>query len=546
MNKIRPRFFPTRHSIFLLKTRGIRNQSTFNKRALHLMLRGALLAVAVLLAIGAHASMKKITAKNSTACIECADKQYCCDGESCCNNGQFCCPSSSSCCQDTCCDRATESCCADPVNGDVCCIKENTFCCPPQPSLDLPSRCCPRWYVCCDGGRFGCCDPDTMVPSEQLEAFGLFLEPTWLGPMVFNAATIDVKSGTRTEVGVTGFHTEQETTRTFMFDKVASMFYLLQANFTAPQNSSSDVPAYPIHLFKIDPTTGLTQSLLVQGAVNEVTGYRFLHRRRVIVMATWWYSSPTAADASSSSPSSSGSPPAPVGYIFYHVDIDTAVATEVGRMANPSNGTDTYAGWFHESSADGSLLYRLGYEDVVQSLNFGIGVVNLSAKPSPTLSWTTLPRPDGTHGHYRTLNLWHGNGPLKSADTDEGPGDRVAFLSLAPTYNLTRAGDLSLFAWTLSNPFGAVKVATFPNAHTTPDFGPISECLSYDETHYAAVFVQDSPLGKDFDTYGIGLVRLDGGNSSGREVMLTPEMVAVTVSVSGLGIPANSSVWSLI
>jgi hypothetical protein len=282
----------------------------------------------------------------------------------------------------------------------------------------------------------------------------------------------------------------------------------------------------------------VAQATLVQGAANEVTGFRFLQRERLIVMATWWYES----EQSSSEP---------VGYIFYHVDVDSGKATEKGRVANPpsnssSNTTkDTYAGWFHEASSDGLVLYRLGYEDVVDSINFGIGIVNLSAKP--TMTWVSLPRPDGTHGHYRTLNLWHSSGPLFGGKSDpDATEERVTFLSLAPSYNLSRTGDLSLFAWPLDNPLGAVKIGTFPNAHTTPDFGPISECLSFDESHYAAVFVQDSPLGKDWDSYGIGLVRLDGGNRTTVQVSLTPEMVAVTVSVAGLGIPRNSSVWTLI
>jgi hypothetical protein len=59
-----------------------------------------------------------------------------------------------------CCDN-DESCCSDPVNGVICCETQQTFCCPPMPNSNLPSRCCPRWQVCCDGGRYGCCDPGT-------------------------------------------------------------------------------------------------------------------------------------------------------------------------------------------------------------------------------------------------------------------------------------------------------------------------------------------------------------------------------------------------
>jgi NAD(P)-dependent dehydrogenase (short-subunit alcohol dehydrogenase family) len=82
--------------------------------------------------------------------------------------------------------------------------------------------------------------------------------------------------------------------------------------------------------------------------------------------------------------------------------------------------------------------------------------------------------------------------------------------------------------WELATPTYSKKLARFPNAHTTPDFGPIADCLSPDESLYAATIVADSPLGDDYDTWNIVVVDLHTANVT--ELQLSPELVAVTVS----------------
>lgn len=544
---------------------------------------------------------------SGSGCAVCNNSATCCDGESCCSGGTFCCSTNSTCCSDTCCNSPSETCCPDPINGGVCCMTETTFCCKPSPAFDHPSRCCPRWYVCCDYGRYGCCNPQSGAPlgeedtwrrgydrhphsqaaaaadrifpprhhqpgrgagrrghddarervrhtvfpasSSSQKGFGLFLEPTWIGPMVFQASTINLTSGSRAEVHVSGFHTEQETTRTFMYDRTRQQFLLLQANFTdVVPGTKGD---HPVHLFTIDPQTGATDVQRVVPSshgdfvLNEVTGYRLLPNGS-IVFATALY------DPESAEPRVGGTRTV-TGYAFYVLHTPTAVATRLAvhnlEPTNSSTGSsgssssaippyiDDYAGWFHEAAPDGLTLYRLGYRDVVTSDVFGVSVTSIHlGNGTTTTSFTMTPRPDGTHGHYRSLNLRPGTHP--SSSSSNAAASLPHFYSLAPSWNTTRYGDLALFRWSLSNPYSSPKkIATFPNAHTTPYFGPINEAFSADGRYYGAVIVQDSILGTDYDTWGLGVVDLDVEGSVD-EVELTPGLLAVTASVSGFGFAA--------
>jgi len=458
-------------------------------------------------------------AAKGTSCVTCNDGESCCDGEACCSNGAFCCANTATCCSDTCCDNASELCCPDPVNGGVCCESEQTFCCPPQPQFDHPSRCCPRWYVCCDQGRYGCCDPDTGRPMEEAhEAYGMFLEPTWIGPMVFKAATINLTDFNRTEVQIEGFHTGGESTRMFMFSRSKALFYLLQANFTGPQHSGD--PDRAIHLFTINPRTGRATKTAVAGAMDEVTGYHYSNEREVIVMATWWYDGATK-----------------IGYKFYHVDPTTAVATQVSSIRNPS-ATDTYAGWFHEVSADGLTLYRLGYQNVVTSDNFGVGVTNISTA-NATTRFVSVTNPPWSN-NYVSINKLGGNTAttlLGKLSTDANP----TFVSLAASANASNYGDLSLYEWQLDASGAARLVASFPDAHTTPQFGPIAEALNAAKSIYTAVVVADDPISDNDDVWTVVGVNLATGQSL--QKMLKPVMLAETVSVSGFGIPEGSLFW---
>lgn len=519
-------------------------------------------------------------------CIACNNSETCCDGSSCCNSGQFCCEANNTCCQDTCCKTDNEQCCSDPTNGGVCCESEWSFCCVPQPEYDLPSRCCPRWFVCCNLGEYGCCNPDTGLPlvssdvheqpavrnideqkpalrSMPRNAYALVLEPTWIGNMNFDVMSINVTTGAALNVTkVQSFKTGGEEQRQFMFDKKLNVFYLLQADNDDDGHTPLEAP---IRLFTIQPVSGsATACTVTGGAFNEVTGYRLLPGTGTIVFATYWLerssgSAPSNSNSNAASESSSSGSPLPekAGYKFYHLDVPSCAATLVAQSTNPITPqfVDNYAGWFHDVSPDGSIVYRLGYEDVMSSSNFGIGatVIVPSSSSSGVYSnatpvWKTIPRPDGTHEGYITLNLFAPSSVPTLSPTATSPFD-AWFVSMAPTNNLTQQGDLSLFMWSPLDPVQNVSLlATFPNAHQYPalSFGPLSESLSLDCSRYAALVVKDSSFGSSYDTLAVVLV--DGIKPPGQgtrpsvvlEAQLEPGLLAETVSPAGIGLPESS------
>ena len=127
-------------------------------------------------------------ARNAT----CHDGAMCGGNEKCCynnNNGtgpSFCCTSD-------------ESCCPDPKYGVVCCETQQTYCCPPMPQFGIPSRCCPRWMVCCTQGRYGCCDPgavaaDAPEVGAATQLYGMLFSSLEPGNGLFSMA-IDSTTG---------------------------------------------------------------------------------------------------------------------------------------------------------------------------------------------------------------------------------------------------------------------------------------------------------------------------------------------------------------
>jgi len=259
-------------------------------------------------------------------CTTCSDGSSCCSGEMCCGNKSsiLCCDSNYLCCNGTlCCEAKTESCCPDPVNGAVCCIAEDTMCCPPMGVW--PSRCCPRWNVCCYQGRYGCCVPETMKPesSSSTTAYALYEDEE--GNM--NVITIDMTSGYYSSIPMTGpFNDWGEITRVFIYDSNRTVFYLLQANFTAPGDQ------HVITLYTVDVQTGVTVATTVTGAVEDgtqdVTGMYYESNSGLIYMGTEVTNKDNTV----------------LGYNFYTVDPQTSIATLVSSYSNPV-GEDSYAGW---------------------------------------------------------------------------------------------------------------------------------------------------------------------------------------------------------
>jgi len=423
-------------------------------------------------------------------CVTCEDNSVCCDGENCCSGGKFCCPNSSLCCDDECCDSATETCCPDPQHGAICCIEETTFCCPPDDMF--PSRCCPRWMICCQGGRYGCCDPDEVKKEKATtKAWALFEIPTWSDDTPLYSLNLDFTTGYKTQTEVNGFNDWGEMTRLFTFDERRSLFYLPQANFT---NNKHDIT-----IFIIDPTTGKTTSKPINGPVDLVTGFTYHYGVDKIIFATYLYQSNKK-----------------VGYNFYSTDPVTFDTKLISTYMN-QNGDDSYVGWFHELSSDGTKVYRVGFRDVVRQIDFGLSTTDIS-KSVATMSWfTNISIPDN-FGFYVSLNLYK---------------DR--FLSLAPSTAVWTEDELSLIEWGFD---GTSKIILdLGDAHETPFFGPIAEAMSVDETTYVAVYVSNSMIDQHLDRWAVASVDLTTGKYTINNI--SPWMMAETDSISGLGIPAN-------
>jgi hypothetical protein len=477
-------------------------------------------------------------------CTQCSNGEDCCnDGPNttaeCCGKGSFCCDSNSLvaplCCQDQLClDASTELCCEDKKNGAVGCESALTQCCPPAPEYDLPSRCCPNWYICCNiSTRYGCCDPVSGKPIEETDDFqiahALLLEPTWISNMKFDATTINLASGNYTQRRITGFKTWGETQRTFMYDRIHDQFFLLQANFTAPPTPGDD-PRRAIHLFTIDAVTGDVSVKLVTGADDLVTGYHFVPEQNTIVMATVYYTSNSQTEA---------------GFKFYHVNPQTAQATLVTQHKTTLEAAGKYDGWFHEVSPDMKFAFRLGFEHILTQQNFGLGISDLSKNPVQS-KWISLPYPTD-HSQFKTLTMIDSASPTVKAHFPEFVSssnnelENIFFLSLAPSYNSTRYGDLDLYLWPLQNPSSMKSIAKFKNAHVTPQFGPIQECVSADGSRYAALVVCDDPISDNDDVWCLATAQTAANTTtSGFEFELNPVLLAETVSAAGLGIPETT------
>lgn len=395
----------------------------------------------------------------------------------------------------------------------------------------------------------------THVSEGNATVFALMLEPGWWsGNMNFDALTLNTSGALLASKKVSGFRTGGEEQRQFMYDRQRKLFHLLQANFD--HTTHGDDLSLPIRMWTINPLDGSVSSCNVTGAVNEVTGYHLTPDGSTVVFATYWLAPGGSANASGSgssaaSQSSSGVPlPIKVGYKFYHLSVDTCEATEVAQSIHPP-GSDNYAGWFHDVSPDGSTVYRLGFQDVVTSTNFGLSATTISGSGIVNAStrFKLIPRPDGTHEAYISLNLFSASSPASSRDVADVFD--VWFVSMAPTNNVTEDGDLSVYLWSPKNPFSNVtKLATFPNAHVYPvnAFGPISECLAVDAgsngltATYAALVVSDSPLGSTLDTISLAVVGgIQGPGSIAppslvTEAMVQPVLLAETVSPSGVGL----------
>lgn len=450
-----------------------------------------------------------------------------------------------------CSDKTTQSCCPDPHNGAVACEVETSQCCPPNNNLQIPSRCCPRWYVCCDYGRYGCCNPQTMRPIDLVMGLlaggasgtaravrGLEDRIRLVGekkkgassvvdaPASFPAAraliemtsikdasplysfNIDLTKGSRNDgVPVSGiFNDWGESTRRFAYDRSRKVFYLPQANFTG----GASVPEWErlVHLYTIDSSTGAVNIALVSAAAGGaqplglVTGFAFDSDEQLLLVATRSYNTTGGA----------------TGYLFWSVNVLTGGAVLVSSQ-QASGPIDTYAGYFrHMAVVDGRVLVlRMNWQDVVHQQNPGLGVTDITSGSAVT-DWVTIQPPKGYLALFTLTVVSAANGTLSIVSLASGDGLSTDLALFALTVRVS--GTLSVS--------GPSKVASLGNGHITPYFGPLG--TAYKDGVFAALTVHDS-ADPNLDLWAVSTVELPSGRASTR--IMSPLTLAGTDSISG-------------
>jgi len=422
----------------------------------------------------------------TSQCETCKDGGQCCGSTSCCIGGNF--------TTSVCCDNPTESCCQG-----VCCIKETTFCC--LAVADHPDRCCPRWTVCCAGGQDGCCTPeeadrlDTPPPSTNNQTlYALFLEVSTLQAVAIDANTGKITANQK----VTGYNAWGEMTRVFAYDHKRNLFYLVEANYTGPDPPPGQDPHRPVTLYTVNPVTAVATATLLRNVYNFPTGFIYSCKLDALIFAVEKF----AVNGTQN------------GYYFYKIDPTTFMVTLL--TTSDLNGDNSYAGWIHELAWNGTASYRLGYRNVVDETEPGLGITSI-ASPTAITTWVDVAAPP-THKFYETLVVASDN----------------TFYSLATETNAKQGYDL--FHWSLSTP--AKMIAQYGNAHPVPFFGWITSTMTCDGKLLVSATVEDHFPGITGDRWTFHLTNLVTGNDTVLEI--TPHLPANEVALSGLGVPVGA------
>jgi len=345
--------------------------------------------------------------------------------------------------------------------------------------------------VCCRFGKYGCCNPFEHKEKSAAAntAYALFDEAGWDGSSNLYGFTIDTNSAEKSQIEIPSFEDYGEIPRVFTFDGSRNLFYLLRANFTDPGfNGTAQIFATTT-----DPVKGTSTQILVQGAAGLVTGFEYVRSIDKIVFATY-----TWKDGKR------------VGYSFYIVDPAVGKALRVSTFTFGSDG-DNYVGWFEAVSADGTKLYRIGYQDVVNSVGQGLGITDISKSVASTVWHDGFSQPTGLN-FYSTIDLYQ--------DT---------YLSLATD---TNDGTLSIVQWSLTT--APHVLAQLGDAHFPMYFGPIASALDHQQTKYCALVVHDGwdPV----QTARWALAVLDLKTKKATTTSISPWMIAGVDSATGFGL----------
>lgn len=153
--------------------------------------------------------------------------------------------------------------------------------------------------------------PTTKAGAQNKTIYSLFLEVSTL-----RAVAVDVGSGQITaNLKVEGYNAWGEMTRLFAYNPNKNVFYLLEANYTGPDNQ-----AHNVTLYTVDPVSGVATAKRVPGVANFPTGFAYNCAQDKLI-------------AGIERLNSSG---AQIGYEFYAVDVETGAAQLLSSTANVS------------------------------------------------------------------------------------------------------------------------------------------------------------------------------------------------------------------
>ena len=417
---------------------------------------------------------------------------------------------------------------------------QNTYCVAKDAAApSYPSRCCPRWTVGCTAGSVGCCDPAqpwqrSISVSEGLgapstaakrrspgqwradgTAFALVVSGEEPASKSLLSLSIDMSTGDVTSrTSVSGFlehNPDGGSAREFLWDPTRRVFYYFDANFTAGGGARPQT-GRPAYLVTVDPIRAEATTQVLNGAVDYPTGYAMGPGGTVLLATEAWNTAGTSV----------------TGFHFYSVDPATATAKPLSandRGTGEAGNPEYYAGYHRSASADGTHVFRLGYELVTKQTGQGLGETRLDGGSGrATSNWTASPAQQG-HDFFMSIDRVDA---VSSSPLSE------SFVSLAPNRE-ARSRDLDVVVWSTDGKQYDV-VASLHDAHPPRSIG--DELLGYMATaaknQTFAALVAQYGITAELDVWALAVADLAGRNAT--VLTLKPRGLAGVWSVAGLGL----------
>ena len=97
------------------------------------------------------------------------------------------------------------------------------------------------------------------------------------------------------------------------------------------------------------------------------------------------------------------------GYLFYSVEINSG---QTFLLSSRNFTSDDFSGWFKRCSSDGKTLFRMGYRDVLNQVDFGVGVTSITS-PSADAQFYVVDSPPGIGQPYVSFDVLSDSEPFQ-------------------------------------------------------------------------------------------------------------------------------------